>query len=71
VRSRVEGPSPDVSFNPPDVTVEHFSRFLPTESDVSGDVLHKNENKRVDMIDITLETQTYLGQGFKHRVLSG
>ncbi len=35
------------------------------------DVLHKNENKRVDMIDIMMATQDYLGKDFKHTAASG
>ena len=45
---------------------------MATKSDVVVcDVLHKNENKRVDMIDIMMSTQDYLGKDFKHTVASG
>ena len=35
------------------------------------DVLHKNETKSADMVDIMREQQSYLGDGFSHAVLSG
>ena len=35
------------------------------------DVLHKNETKSADMVDIMREQQTYLGEGYTHTVLSG
>ncbi len=48
------------------------STEMATKSDVVVcDVLHKNENKRVDMIDIMMSTQDYLGKDFKHTVASG
>ena len=47
------------------------STEMATKSDVVVcDVLHKNENKRVDMIDM-MSTQDYLGKDFKHTVASG
>ena len=35
------------------------------------DVFHKNEAKRVDMIDIMEMTQNFLGDSFTHTVASG
>ena len=35
------------------------------------DVLHKNETKNTDMVDIMREQQSYLGEGFNHTILSG
>ena len=35
------------------------------------DVLHKNETKSADMIDIMREQQTYLGERFPYTVFSG
>ena len=45
---------------------------MATKSEVAVlDVLHKNETKSADMVDIMREQQSYLGEGFTHTVLSG
>ena len=48
------------------------SAEMATKSEVAVlDVLHKNETKSADMVDIMREQQSYLGEGFTHTVLSG
>lgn len=48
------------------------SKEMATKSDVIVlDVLHKNETKAADMIDIMIEEQSYLGDSFEYTVMSG
>ena len=53
--------------------IQHpHSAEMATKSDVIVcDVLHKNETKRVDMIDIMMASQEFLGKDYPHRVQSG
>ena len=49
-----------------------YSSEVASKSEVAVlDVLHKNETKSADMVDIMREQQTYLGEGYTHTVLSG
>ncbi len=53
--------------------IQHpHSAEMATKSDVIvRDVLHKNETKRVDMIDIMMASQEFLGKDYPHRIPSG
>ena len=49
-----------------------YSSEMASKSEIAVlDVLHKNETKSADMVDIMREQQTYLGEGYTHTVLSG
>ena len=52
------------------ITHSHSSEMASKSEVAVLDVLHKNETKGADMVDIMREQQSYLGEGYEHTVLS-